>query len=214
MVLSNRDDWVVHKGWLANQGTEGREAINGAIKELINAGYVSTYQEPREDGKFSSKVWHFYDTPRTVDGKPLTGSRNREAVDGNPSTKKDYQNNDQEKKATGKRSKPSILSKIQFPEVLDTIDFTEAWDDWLSLRKSKRLKPYTTDSQLKRLAGLGYERALAAVKYSTIQEYDGIHEPKNSQTQNGTYRSGDRNRNTGTYNEGRAQSYKGFKRTS
>lgn len=101
MLLSNIDTWKVHVGWIEEQGTEGREAVQGAVRELEAAGYMSHQQRQRELGKFSGSVWTVYDTPLPIgertnrtkwqgevfkNSAPSTGSHQREAVTGEPST--------------------------------------------------------------------------------------------------------------------------------
>jgi hypothetical protein len=51
LLLSNTEDWVVHKSWIVEQGTEGKEAIAAALRELESRGYA-TYAELREKGQF------------------------------------------------------------------------------------------------------------------------------------------------------------------
>lgn len=212
MVLSQREDWIVYKGWLEKQGTEGREAIQGAIEELTAAGYVRTYTEqPREGGKFSNKVWHFYDVPVTDDGKPLTVNRERETVDGFPAAKKEQEKEEPSKKADVPSAVSVALTSFlaKFIE-MDTLDFAEAWDDWLTYRKKRKLKPYADGglATLEMLSKLGPDRAIAAIHHSRSQNYQGIYEPREKRT------GRDSNRNAGTYNEGRSKSWKGFERTS
>lgn len=65
MVLSNRDDWVVHQRWLIQQTPgEGREAIAGAMHELEMTGYA-VYSEERNpgSGRLEIAVWTFHDEP-------------------------------------------------------------------------------------------------------------------------------------------------------
>jgi hypothetical protein len=85
MVMSHSEEWVIHQGWLATQGQEGREAIRASMRELEKAGYA-VHQEIREKGKIVGARWTFYDLPRPVlsrtkktkwdqpeDGKPYDG---------------------------------------------------------------------------------------------------------------------------------------------
>lgn len=109
MLLSNVDTWEVHIGWIQEQGTEGREAVQGAMKELERAGYLTHSERPRIGGKFMGNVWTiheeavgvtertnrtkwatedaaFYDRKRLpVDGEPGAGNHERETVNGSPS---------------------------------------------------------------------------------------------------------------------------------
>jgi hypothetical protein len=111
--------------------------------------------------------------------------------------------------------KPSAVSQAltsfltKFIE-MDTLDFAEAWDDWLVYRKKRKLKPYADGglATLEMLSKLGPDRAIAAIHHSRSQNYQGIYEPREKRT------GRDSNRNAGTYNEGRSKSWKGFERTS
>jgi len=62
LLLSNTEDWVVHKSWIVEQGTEGKEAIAAALRELESKGYA-TYAELREKGQFVGAQWTFHDEP-------------------------------------------------------------------------------------------------------------------------------------------------------
>lgn len=130
MLLSNVDTWEVHVGWIQEQGTEGREAIQGAIRELEEAGYMTHSERPRAAGKFGSSVWTVYDEPvgvnartnrtkwseqnfkktpenherEAVNGLPHTGNRERETVSGFPATKKNKE--EDASKENHQRTKP------------------------------------------------------------------------------------------------------------
>ena len=109
MCLSNREDWNVTNEWLQDQGTEGREAIRSAMRELEENGYAVHTVERQIYG-----VWCFYDIPvsaqersaftqrragmcNTDYGFPYDGNPS----DGNPSTKKEQESeeNQEENKA-------------------------------------------------------------------------------------------------------------------
>lgn len=67
-----------------------------------------------------------------------------------------------------------------FPDELDSLSFVRAWADWLADRAERRLPRYTArarEKQLKRLAEMGEERAIAAIEWSIAQGYKGIFEP-------------------------------------
>jgi len=66
-ILSNASEWEVSKAWLREQGKEGVQAINSALKELLNLGYAEKVLErSKESGRFSSMVWVFRDIPVPV----------------------------------------------------------------------------------------------------------------------------------------------------
>lgn len=97
MILSNVDEWVVTKAWVAQHCTEGRDALRVAFDELVNLGYASVEeQEQGQDGRFAQRVWTFRDHPDR-DGKsaeiPPESAENRirETVNGNPPPKNTIQ---------------------------------------------------------------------------------------------------------------------------
>lgn len=65
MMLSNADGWETNMGWLEAQGTEGRDAIRSAMKELEAAGYA-VYATRRDGGKIVCHEWTWYDAPVPV----------------------------------------------------------------------------------------------------------------------------------------------------
>lgn len=107
LIFSNVDTWEVHQSWVQEQGTEGREAISGAMQEMEKYGYATYEEDPRnESGQFTGSTWTFYDTPipephrtnrtkwrvgpcygKPYDGLPHDGS----PCHGNPATKNTIQ---------------------------------------------------------------------------------------------------------------------------
>ena len=87
-ILSRPDNWKVSRDTLAREGREGRDAINTAINELCEAGYIQRQKTQRNDGTWTTELV-IYDQPenwkpeenraKTADsqepttGKPTTG---------------------------------------------------------------------------------------------------------------------------------------------
>ncbi len=71
--MSRPDDWRFSIKELASKSKEGRRAIDGAIKELIEAGYAVRleYYEKSEDGKFNNGGFEyvFFEFPATQQDK-------------------------------------------------------------------------------------------------------------------------------------------------
>ena len=98
-ALYRPDSWQFSVQDLLNRFTQGREAINKALKILEQHGYLVRVQT-REKGRYINTVWSWYETPElraqavnlenneqenpSRNGKPHTGNRIRETVDGNP----------------------------------------------------------------------------------------------------------------------------------
>jgi hypothetical protein len=78
-----------------------------------------------------------------------------------------------------KTNTPKPLFQI-LPTVLETEEFKDNWDRWKKFRKEKKkpITPTQEEEQLKRLAGWGVVRAIAALKNSIAQGYQGIFEPE------------------------------------
>jgi hypothetical protein len=73
--------------------------------------------------------------------------------------------------------KPGQTFKL--PESLQTADFVAAWGEWAQHRKEirKKLTPSTAEQQLKKLASMGAQRAIAAIRHSITNGWTGIFEP-------------------------------------
>ena len=71
MVLSHREDWDVTAGWLEGQGTEGRDAIRGALGELKKLGYVTFRRVGNAATGLTDCIWTFFDSAgnAAADGK-------------------------------------------------------------------------------------------------------------------------------------------------
>lgn len=64
-VLSMPDNWRTSAETLARQGTEGRDAIRGALNELIQTGYARRVKSQDERGRFTTEL-HFHEHPKRV----------------------------------------------------------------------------------------------------------------------------------------------------
>lgn len=75
-LMTLPDDWTIRKPELYSHFTEGREAMETAFKELIQAGYIVS-EEVREGGRFSGYRHTIHESStvpqKTVNGKPETG---------------------------------------------------------------------------------------------------------------------------------------------
>ena len=85
---------------------------------------------------------------------------------------------DQEKKAKKKES-PSLLPEA-LPPSLDTPEFRAAWDEWKTYKREGRAKltESTKAKQLKKLAGWGTARGIAAIELSIASGWKGLFEGK------------------------------------
>jgi hypothetical protein len=80
MMLSLPNDWKSHASWIQEQGTEGREALHGAFRELEQFNYLKrTQQKCEETGKILPSIWEWQDNPSS-NGFPDAATHQREAV--------------------------------------------------------------------------------------------------------------------------------------
>lgn len=76
-MLSKPVDWTFYIGSMSSELKEGKEAIAGAINELIESGYVQRNELRDEDNKFAGIeyiVWYFPQTGNPVTGIPISGN--------------------------------------------------------------------------------------------------------------------------------------------
>lgn len=111
MMLTLPPDWQSHATWIEEQGTEGREALRAAFKELERFGYLKR-TKIREANKFSGMQWEWRHTP--PDGFPSDGLPS----DDKPATTKnrsDEELRDKEKKKGGFVPKRTGVFKPRYP---------------------------------------------------------------------------------------------------
>jgi len=84
-------------------------------------------------------------------------------------------------KGTTEKVIPFKEDVVSLPTPLDNEEFKAAWSDWISYRKEARLRPWiarTVKAQHDRLAEWGSPRAVAAIRASITQGWQGIYEPQ------------------------------------
>mgnify|MGYP003291678951 CR=1 FL=1 len=83
-MFSKPDGWHFNPKIILKEIKEGRDAFYGAMKELIDCGYICRHQQ-NANGKFGSSVYRFVDpTIKPCTEKPYTGK---------PHTEKPYTEN-------------------------------------------------------------------------------------------------------------------------
>jgi uncharacterized phage protein (TIGR02220 family) len=75
-LLSLPDDWKVYVKELSKHATDGRDATNTAIKELIKVGYITRERVRGEDGQFTGWDYTVTENGFSVNGKPENGKSN------------------------------------------------------------------------------------------------------------------------------------------
>lgn len=85
MMLSKPENWKTNASWIEDQATEGREALQGAFKELETFGYLKRVCERDPQTKrVTCMTWHWSDSSSPPDGIPDDGLPS----DGEPSSTK------------------------------------------------------------------------------------------------------------------------------
>lgn len=86
MILSNTEDWIVHRTWLKEQTEiEGRDACMEALRELERVGYaVYSSQRAETTNAFIGHVWTFFDAPVPVEERSDPDKRKKPQTE-NPS---------------------------------------------------------------------------------------------------------------------------------
>jgi hypothetical protein len=64
-MLSRPDNWKINKTDLYNKATEGRDAMQNALNELKDLGYLHVYASKDEKGQIHTWIWEYDDTPFT-----------------------------------------------------------------------------------------------------------------------------------------------------
>lgn len=70
-ILSRPDNWETSADALAASGPDGRTAVLSGLRELREAGYLTTVRQRLEDGTFNT-VSTVFDTPRPESGFPTS----------------------------------------------------------------------------------------------------------------------------------------------
>lgn len=225
MILTHHDGWDVSQEWIAQQGTEGREAVASAFRELEQLGYCAHGEHRNEQGRIIGHVWTFYwpalpeaertnrtrwkngndihDTASRVMGNHPTASQptasprlgtggvqNIIASEYNPQNKgaeAALSLEGENGRLPGKREKATLerILEVPIPSVLLNGGFKDAWAEWLTwkFKECKQpIKRMSAEKQLKALAILGSERAIKAIEHSISNGYQGIFEPRTTNT--------------------------------
>lgn len=109
MMIAMPENWQTYAEWIEDQGTEGREALQSAFRELEKFGYLSRQRvlDP-ETKKFTCYQWSWFDEP--YDGFPSDGFPS----DGKPAATKYPMYQEQ----IEKESKESAFAKAETGSVL------------------------------------------------------------------------------------------------
>ena len=63
LMLTNKDDWVIHLNEIAKHSSDGISALYSGSKELILCKYIKKIQDRDEKGHFRETTYYIYDEP-------------------------------------------------------------------------------------------------------------------------------------------------------
>lgn len=94
MLLSMPSDWEIHKAWVIEQSSAGKDKINAIFRELLDAGYIRKEEGQRKRGKFAHDDYFVFPSKPTVADLPQRLDRSGQTVDGEsaPTKETDIQN--------------------------------------------------------------------------------------------------------------------------
>lgn len=140
-LLSLPDDWKIYETELINHAKDGRDGTRSAIKELIDAGYITRERTRDEKGRLTGTDYNVYEVP-TYDGKSNIGFSN---VGKTNTTNNDLTNNKLTKISNNySLSDDKRVSYILFWQVFNKADL-QGYDDaaeWIRYFFSKYYMVY------------------------------------------------------------------------
>ena len=96
-----------------------------------------------------------------------------------------------EKESKGIQADFAAVVSVQVPQSIDTPNFRAAWQDWMAYRKERRFtayKPKSLEGQYKALAEWGEHAAIASIRDSIRNQWQGLFAPKQTAPTSPTYR--------------------------
>jgi hypothetical protein len=151
-IYSLPDDWEYSVKGLVTLFSDGKDAVNNALQELIEHGYIVRTQRTNEFGKFDGYEYDIYEEPHISEAEfPFTENPSTE----NPITENPTQLNTNKENTKELNTKLIEKEKIQKKEKFDAIKVVElneeissdsellqAWKDFIEFRKA--VKPIKT----------------------------------------------------------------------
>lgn len=119
-IYSLPDDWEYSVKGLTSLFSDGKDAVNSALQELIDHGYIIRTQRINKSGKFDGYEYDIYETPQTEKAeKPITENPSTD----NPITEKSTQLNTKEENTKKENTELKEESKktLSFDAILDSV---------------------------------------------------------------------------------------------
>lgn len=76
LMLTNKDDWVIHLNEIAKHSSDGISSLYSGSKELILCKYIKKIQDRDEKGQFRETTYYIYDEPYDDSTIPLYSKLN------------------------------------------------------------------------------------------------------------------------------------------
>ena len=199
-----------HQCWpayetLADKTSMGRTSVYNAIKKLAEVGAISITNRYEEGKKISNLytlnlAWggDLSSDVRTKETDLSSHVRTKEKTPEKQAPSSDLSSNlssnlssDVRTITTRENQKPEPKTKgdvqdsnsVEFPNELDTPEFRKTWETYEAYRtanKFKRLKPVSVQTKLDEMAGWGHEAAVASIRETIGNGWQGIFAPKSS----------------------------------
>lgn len=157
-VMSHRIGWHITIRSLAAAGKEGKDAIQSALQELVEHGYVRRSQARALAGKFGEIEYELCDPP-TVSGFSGSGSAvSGSAGSGESATKKNIKSEDHLEEDQPEDLLSALADDASMLDMLPTY-LDEIWQVWPTSRRTTR-----------KVVEASLRTALKAAGWSTIIE--------------------------------------------
>jgi len=173
--MSRPDNWEIRMTEVEAMSTNGKIALQSAMKELAGAGHARLIQRRSDDGKRATGTeWVIFEDPTTGNSDC---QESRES--GKLTVRKPAPNNKEKKTNTDSETKKDGHSQPVFPLLLNTAAFLKAWEEWTTYKRHRRqsLTPDTMQRQLDKLVAWGEQGAIAAIHRSIEQGWTGLFKP-------------------------------------
>lgn len=161
-IYSLPDDWEYSVKGLTLLFSDGKDAVNNALQELIDHGYIIRSQRTNKLGKFDGYEYDIYETPQIQNAdNPITENPSTD----NPITENLPQLNTNKlntKELNTKDKKKESKKVMSFDEILDSVpvikenpDLRDAFVEYIKMRKL--IKHPLTDKALMLNINKAYE---------------------------------------------------------
>lgn len=199
-IYSLPDDWEYSVNGLASLFSDGKDAVNSALQELINHGYIIRSQRFNEFGKFDGYEYDIYEEPHigeaesTITENPSTGNpitENPPQLNTNISNTKEQNTKELniEKETKAKKEKFDALKEIEsVEEIKNDVELLQAFKNFVEMRKEIK-KPILSSkgingliNKCKKLSNGNHQIMIDILNQSIENEWKGVFAIQNKQT--------------------------------